>query len=212
MKFSQQYTIYPNCFSLLYWATWYPRGQWGGNDYLHWWRRGLCHHLPGKWDKAKAMISDTDVELAENQCWLDHKTLERWQGFLLDVTCMYPMMVLYLKGIHLTLDGRHKAGIQRVGKWWTKCCMMLGQKARIQGRTPRVQTVLKKVKGKTFCGRDPTKVASLVYEPGQGLLWVWRFIAGWIWIQFPDWGPHHLQAQAVVQWDLSENCLTTKSY
>jgi hypothetical protein len=61
-------------------------------------------------NKAKAIISDTDAELAENQGRLEHKTLEMWQAFLLYVTRMYPAIVIYyLKGIHLILNGtRHK--------------------------------------------------------------------------------------------------------
>jgi hypothetical protein len=36
---------------------------------------------------------------------LNHKQLERCRGFLVYVAQAYPSLVLYLKGIHLTLDG-----------------------------------------------------------------------------------------------------------
>jgi hypothetical protein len=54
------------------------------------------------------MVASTLQELEENDGWLDHKTLERRRGFLLYVTRTYPAMVLYLKGMHLTLDGWRK--------------------------------------------------------------------------------------------------------
>jgi len=56
-----------------------------------------------KWEKTKAYLSVINAEMKVNDV-LHHKTLERQRGFLIYVTRTYPIMVLYLKGIHLTLD------------------------------------------------------------------------------------------------------------
>ena len=58
-----------------------------------------------KWDKSKGMLQTCLEELGSNDGWMNHKELERKQGFLLYVTGTYPAMVPYMKGIHLTLDG-----------------------------------------------------------------------------------------------------------
>jgi hypothetical protein len=56
-----------------------------------------------KWDKLKRYIGDILEELSRMK-ELSHKELERKQGFLIYVTCTYPAMVPYLKGIHQTLE------------------------------------------------------------------------------------------------------------
>jgi hypothetical protein len=56
-----------------------------------------------KWDKCKRYIGDIVEELSRTQ-QLNHKELERKQGFLIYVTRTYPAMVPFLKGIHQTLE------------------------------------------------------------------------------------------------------------
>jgi hypothetical protein len=56
-----------------------------------------------KWDKSKRYIADI-VEAFSRANVLNHKDLEKKQGFLIYVTRTYLAMVPYLKGIHQTLE------------------------------------------------------------------------------------------------------------
>ncbi len=56
-----------------------------------------------RWDKTKSILDWMDTELHTHGSF-PHNTLERHRGFLVYVSRTYPMMVPYLKGIHLTLD------------------------------------------------------------------------------------------------------------
>jgi hypothetical protein len=55
-------------------------------------------------DRRKEVPSE--VLGGESAGGINHKQLERRRGFLLYVAQAYPSLVPYLKGIHLTLDGR----------------------------------------------------------------------------------------------------------
>jgi hypothetical protein len=57
-----------------------------------------------KWVKAQGYIRQMYNILKESQGIYDYKTLEQQRGFLVYVSRTYPVMVPYLKGIHLTLD------------------------------------------------------------------------------------------------------------
>jgi hypothetical protein len=56
-----------------------------------------------RWLKAKGMIQWIH-ECIEAELALNHKQLESHRGFLVYISCTYPSLVPYLKGIHLTLD------------------------------------------------------------------------------------------------------------
>jgi hypothetical protein len=71
-----------------------------------------------KWEKAQGMIAATVAEVEECNGWMDKKTLECHRGFLLYVTRTFPVMVLYLKGFHLTMDGWRK---NRDSDGWKFC-------------------------------------------------------------------------------------------
>ena len=58
-----------------------------------------------KWDKCRRYIGEIVGELKQSRDdTLEFKPLERKRGFLIYVTGTFPSMVLYLKGIHQTLD------------------------------------------------------------------------------------------------------------
>jgi hypothetical protein len=57
-----------------------------------------------KWSKAQSYVLDMQNRLTNHQGVFDFKTLEQQRGFLVYVSRTYPVMVPYLKGIHLTLD------------------------------------------------------------------------------------------------------------
>lgn len=57
-----------------------------------------------KWDKARSVVLEIQRVLREDQGNFDYKTLEQQRGFLVYVSRTYPLLVPYLKGIHLTLD------------------------------------------------------------------------------------------------------------
>jgi hypothetical protein len=57
-----------------------------------------------KWDKARPIVLDIQRVLLEEQGCFNYKKLEQQRGFLVYVVRTYPLLVPYLKGIHLTLD------------------------------------------------------------------------------------------------------------
>ncbi len=57
-----------------------------------------------KWDKAKALLAELAAELTRHGS-LDYKGLESKWGFFIHLQRTYPTIILFLKGIHLTLDG-----------------------------------------------------------------------------------------------------------
>jgi hypothetical protein len=70
-----------------------------------------------RWDKTRKMVRDiwydfidrrkevlSEVMGEDSAGGLDHKQLELRQGFLVYLAQVYPSLVPYLKGIHLTLD------------------------------------------------------------------------------------------------------------
>jgi hypothetical protein len=59
-----------------------------------------------RWLKAKAMITCIHDCLKAGE-HLDFKTLESYRGYLVYISQTYPMLVPYLKDIHLTLDSWH---------------------------------------------------------------------------------------------------------
>jgi hypothetical protein len=59
-----------------------------------------------QWNKAQGML--WWINDCVKACRpMDHKVLEQYHGFLVCVSCTYPSIVPYLKGIHLTLDSWH---------------------------------------------------------------------------------------------------------
>jgi hypothetical protein len=64
----------------------------------------FLHCSQEKWDKAKAMIQQLQVEM-ESMSALEHKELECIRGFLVHLQRIFPTITPFLKGIHLTLDG-----------------------------------------------------------------------------------------------------------
>ena len=60
-----------------------------------------------KWDKTKRILVGLRDALI-NKSSLDRKQLERDRGFLVYVSRTYPVMVPFLKGIHLTLESWRK--------------------------------------------------------------------------------------------------------
>jgi hypothetical protein len=56
-----------------------------------------------RWEKTKSIISWIDHAMSEGET-IEFKTLERYRGYLVYVSRMYPVLVPYLKGVHLTLD------------------------------------------------------------------------------------------------------------
>jgi hypothetical protein len=56
-----------------------------------------------KWEKAKAYIRDVQQRAQQGEA-LPFKVLEQQREFLVYISRTYPLMVPYLKGIHLTLD------------------------------------------------------------------------------------------------------------
>lgn len=59
-----------------------------------------------QWNKAQGMLQW--INDCVKACRpMDHKVLEQYHGFLVCVSCTYPSIVPYLKGIHLTLDSWH---------------------------------------------------------------------------------------------------------
>jgi hypothetical protein len=59
------------------------------------------------WNKAQGMIQWLYDCIVVNTVPLGHKQLESYQGSLVHLSCTYPSMVPYLKGILLTLDSLH---------------------------------------------------------------------------------------------------------
>ena len=72
-----------------------------------------------KWDKAKSMLQAIRSEW-ESTGMLDHKLLEQRRRFFVHLQRVYPAIVPFLKGIHLTLDrwrpGRDEDG-WRIPDW-----------------------------------------------------------------------------------------------
>lgn len=56
-----------------------------------------------KWDKAKRIIRDL-LERVQKGSPLCLKMLLKERGFLVHLTMTYPLLVPYLKGLHLTVD------------------------------------------------------------------------------------------------------------
>lgn len=56
-----------------------------------------------RWVKTKSIIRWISNEMEESDV-IEFKQLERYRGFLIYVARTYPMLIPYLKGIHLTLD------------------------------------------------------------------------------------------------------------
>jgi hypothetical protein len=56
-----------------------------------------------RWDKVKGMIAWIKSSIQECNT-IDHKVLESYRGFLIYISCTYPAITPYLKGIHLTLE------------------------------------------------------------------------------------------------------------
>jgi hypothetical protein len=56
-----------------------------------------------KWDKAKQMVDGLLSDVVQGARLSLRQLLKEW-GFLVHLTMMYPVMVLYLKGLHLTID------------------------------------------------------------------------------------------------------------
>jgi hypothetical protein len=73
-----------------------------------------------RWDKAKEMIKATKDEIKADDDWSRRKDLESRRGFLLYLTQTYPVMVPYLKGVHLIIDGwrkgRDSEGLKCLGR------------------------------------------------------------------------------------------------
>jgi hypothetical protein len=57
-----------------------------------------------KWDKAQTLIAQLSDELHQDVL-LDRKTLESTRGFLTHLARTFPVITVFLKGFHLTLDG-----------------------------------------------------------------------------------------------------------
>ena len=56
-----------------------------------------------KWGKMRSVVIDLDMLIREDK--VPHKRLECIRGFLIYVTSTYKWMILYLKGLHLKIDG-----------------------------------------------------------------------------------------------------------
>lgn len=56
-----------------------------------------------KWDKAKRIIKELLEQVQSGKC-LNLKTLLKQRGFLVHLSMTYPLLVPYLKGLHLTAD------------------------------------------------------------------------------------------------------------
>ena len=56
-----------------------------------------------RWEKTRGIINWIAKEMEESDV-IEFKQLERYRGFLIYGTRTFPMMIPYLKGIHLTLD------------------------------------------------------------------------------------------------------------
>jgi hypothetical protein len=56
-----------------------------------------------KWDKAKQMVDGLLSDVVQGARLSLRQLLKEW-GFLVHLTMTYPVMVLYLKGLHLTID------------------------------------------------------------------------------------------------------------
>jgi hypothetical protein len=56
-----------------------------------------------RWDKAKKMIQWMSGAIQDGPT-IEHKTMEKYRGYLIYLCRSYPAINPYLKGIHLTLD------------------------------------------------------------------------------------------------------------
>jgi hypothetical protein len=56
-----------------------------------------------KWDKLKRLLKSLMTKLEES-LWVDHKKLEKTQGFLIYVSRIFLPMTPFLKDLHLTID------------------------------------------------------------------------------------------------------------
>jgi hypothetical protein len=105
-------------------------GEWTGTA-IHTHMGQVCVKVTQeRWDKTRKMVRDIWQEYSNRRTELsvevlgedsagelNHKQLERRQGFIVYVAQAYPSLVTYLKGIHLTLDswrsGRNEDGWKR---------------------------------------------------------------------------------------------------
>ena len=83
------------------------------------WAGAVCESISGKglfvtcsqekWDKAKEIVSRRYREVIDDNAEsLDHKSLERNIGFLVHLSCTFPSIFPYLRGIYNTLNGWRK--------------------------------------------------------------------------------------------------------
>jgi hypothetical protein len=56
-----------------------------------------------RWEEAKSMVRWMRNELTKGP-QIEFKALEKYRGYLVYISCTYPAITFYLKGIHLTLD------------------------------------------------------------------------------------------------------------
>ena len=57
-----------------------------------------------KWDRAKATVSKWRKYLEVEVAMLNRKEVECDKGFMIHLSKVYPALVPYLKGMHLTLE------------------------------------------------------------------------------------------------------------
>jgi hypothetical protein len=106
-------------------------GDWAGTV-IHTHMDQVCVKVTqGQWDNTRKMVRDiwqefsdrrkevpSDVLGEDSAGGLNHKQLERCRGFLVYVAQDYPLLVPYLKGIHLNLygwrSGRNEDGWKRL--------------------------------------------------------------------------------------------------
>jgi hypothetical protein len=61
-----------------------------------------------KWVKAKRLLQEVLDLIKTDPALILRKRLEQVRGFLIYVTRIYPCMVPYLIGMHMTIDGRRQ--------------------------------------------------------------------------------------------------------
>jgi len=72
-----------------------------------------------KWTRAHSYVLCMQEVLASGGLF-HHKMLEQQRGFLVYIARMFPSLVPYLKGIHLTLDSWWRVGILMAGKLYSR--------------------------------------------------------------------------------------------
>jgi hypothetical protein len=78
-------------------------GAWSGSIVLSYGQSIDIIVAQEHWDKGKNMLLWMHNAITSGST-IEHKTLERYQGYLIYICCTCPAINPYLKGIHLTLE------------------------------------------------------------------------------------------------------------